>query len=155
MRITTKQLRHIIRQEILLEKMYLPRVKTVSEVQRLLNAVLEGEEGFKQLTRDNQWGESTDSAWKKFIDLYYNPDKAAPAQGETAPSKDELKSSWKLHASKLGFTADPDGAANFIAFFAPPEKLQSFDDTSGQESLPESTSETLLRWNKLAGLLKD
>jgi len=123
MRITARQLRQIIREELFLEGPYAPRIKTVGGVQGLLNHYLKGVPEFVPLKIDNQWAELTNAAWEMFIDNYYDMNKAIVRQVDVAPTAGEIKASWVQTAPRLGFKPNAEGAAKFIEFFADTEYI--------------------------------
>jgi hypothetical protein len=88
--------------------------------------------------QDGVWREKTQTAWKEFINTNLWSDSVP---NTTGVSKNTIITNWSSAAEKLGYKPNVFGAADFA------EKVK-------QGSEPSATNETVLRWNKLAGLLK-
>ena len=108
---------------------------------------------------DGIWGPNTQSAWKKYVESYiFTTNKEV--------DDDNLISKWSVESPKItnvngeekSYTPDIFGALQFakdIKAGGQPVGTFSLEDSPPEGSAASATNETLLRWNKLAGLLKD
>lgn len=98
MRITSRQLRRVIREELIREARQMR--PEVQEMQKLL--------GMPDAEQDGVWGGKTEKAWDKFVANNYKqptPD---------YPSVSDVQSDWEDAGPKLGYPGDHVGALRFV-----------------------------------------